>query len=81
MFLGFTNFYRRFIEGYSRVARALTGLLTGDQKFEFSEEARQSFRRLKEAFTTAPLLRHFSPELPLRMETDASDFAISAILA
>lgn len=49
--------------------------------FTFTTEARTSFLNLREAFTTAPLLRHFDPLLPIRMETDVSGFAISAILS
>ena len=49
--------------------------------FTFTPEARTSFAKLRTAFTTAPLLRHFDPLLPIRMELDASGFAIFAILS
>ena len=48
--------------------------------FTFTPEARASFLNLCKAFTTAQLLRHFDPLLPIRMEKDASGFAISAII-
>jgi len=87
VFLGFANFYRRFIRNYSKVAQPLTALLKGSQngkktgEFALSEGAEQAFRQLKEAFTTAPILCHYDPAAPLRIETDASTFAIAGILS
>ncbi len=49
--------------------------------FAFTPEVRASFLNLRIAFTTVLLLRHFDPLLPIRMETDASGFAISAIIS
>src|SRR5215471_9510284 len=80
-FLGFANFYRRFIHSYSQVAAPLTRLLKKDRKFDFDDDARQAFQRLKYAFTTAPVLAHFQPDRPSTIETDASDFAIAAVLS
>jgi transposase InsO family protein len=86
VFLGFANFYRRFIEGYSRIAQPLTGMLKGSDKgkkagpFLWNEEEAEAFRTLKTAFTSAPLLRHFDPNQPIRLETDGSGMAIAAIL-
>ena len=45
------------------------------------DDAEQAFRRLIEAFTTAPMLMHFDPRRRIRVETDASIFAIAAILS
>jgi len=81
-FLGFANFYRRFIQDYSRVARPLTELTKGDGKdWKWTNEAEQAFKELKMRFTTAPILAHFEPERPAIVETDASDFALGAVLS
>ena len=86
VFLGFVNFYRRFIHHYSQIAGPLTGLLKGSEKgkksgpFEWPIEAERAFTRLQNAFMGAPLLRHFDPNLPIRLETDASEFAVAGIL-
>lgn len=80
-FLGFANFYRRFIPGYSRIAAPLTALLKKDAKFDFGPTAQAAFQALKSAFTGGDILRHFDPALEAIVETDASDFAISAILS
>ena len=86
VFLGFVNFYQRFIHHYSQIAGLLTGLLKGSQKrvksgpFEWPKDADQAFRRLTDAFSQAPLLTHFDPQLSIRIETDASEYALAGIL-
>jgi len=81
-FLGFANFYRQFIQDYSRVARPLTELTKGDGKnWRWTDEAERAFKELKTRFTTAPILAHFEPERPVIVESDASDFALGAILS
>lgn len=87
VFLGFANFYRRFILGYSKVAGALTTLLKGSKDgrkaglMEWLKPQQSAFEALKSAFTTAPVLRHFDPTRRIRVETDASVFAVGAILS
>ncbi|SGY45721.1 BQ5605_C001g00329 [Microbotryum silenes-dioicae] len=80
-FLGFCNFYRRFIEGYSRVIAPLTRLLKKNAPFLLDSAALSSLDRLKQIFTSGAILCHFNPLLPSIIETDASDFAISGILS
>ena len=81
-FLGFANFYRRFIQDYSRVARPLTELTkkTGG-KWAWNPEAEAAFKELKKRFTTAPILAHFDAQRAVIIETDTSDFAIGAVLS
>jgi transposase InsO family protein len=86
IFLGFTGFFRRFIHQYSKITVPLTELLKGSVRgkkaglFEFSERAKEAFESLKQAFMTPPLLIHFDPAKPILVLTDASGFAIAAIL-
>ena len=86
VFLGFVNFYQRFIHHYSQIAGPLTGLLKESQKgikkgpFEWPEAAEDAFRRLREAFTKAPLLKHFDLNLSIWIETDALEYALAGIL-
>ncbi len=149
MFLGFANFYRRFIKGFSKIAAPLTSMLkttlvspeglqettgkikkeaTGKTRVEtgsevkggrieigevklvkgkksknsakaktlkflkatlpgtapearhfFTPEAELAFTRLRQAFTEAPILHHFDPKRRIRMETDASGYAIGGV--
>lgn len=88
VFLGFANIYRCFIMGFSKIVWGLTNMLKDrtqgkfkEMPFKFTAKAGTSFLNLRTAFTTAPLLRHFDPLLPIRIESDASGFAISAILS
>jgi hypothetical protein len=81
-FIGFANFYRRFIEGFSRVCKPLTDTSKGQGKnFSWDKVCARTFEELKQRFTSAPILRHFNPSLQPIMETDASDFAIGAVLS
>ncbi|MBW0523399.1 hypothetical protein O181_063114 [Austropuccinia psidii MF-1] len=80
-FLGFANFYFFFLKNYSKNVCALTFLLKKNSPFIFNEEALSQFQIRKEAFTTAPILYHFNPSLPAIVETDASDYALGAVLS
>jgi len=81
-FLGFANFYRRFIQDYSGVARPLTELTKSSPKeWRWTPEAELAFQELKKRFTTAPILAHFQPQKPVIIESDASDFALGAVLS
>jgi hypothetical protein len=80
-FLGFANFYRRFIDNYSAITVPLTRLTRKDVPFVWSDICAQAFKELKAAFTRAPVLSHFNPDFPIVVETDASDYAIAGILS
>jgi len=89
-FLGFVNFYRRFIEGYSRITAPLTNMTRKDpdgcskqgrQSFTWGKEAESSFQELKKRFTSAPILATFDPERRIVLETDASDYAIGMCIS
>ncbi|KAJ1580067.1 hypothetical protein NDA15_005671 [Ustilago hordei] len=82
-FLGFANFYQRFIAHFAHIAKPLTSLVKPTEwfkKFELPEEAQQAFHKLIQAFTSAGVLQHFNYHLPTRLETNASDFAIAGVL-
>ena len=80
-FLGFTNFYRKFIQDYSKLILPLTQLTKKGQPFVWSKEADMAFEGLKKAFTSAPVLAHVDPQKPFIIEADASDFALGSILS
>jgi hypothetical protein len=80
-FLGFANFYRRFINGFSRICRLLTESRKGDKKsWKWTLEMNKAFDELKKRFINAPILKHYDPNYQCILETDASDFALGAIL-
>src|SRR5579859_7215457 len=79
-FLGFCNFYRRFIQDFSHVARPLFELTKKDIPFQWGHPQNTAFQALIQAFTTAPVLALPDHSKPFRLITDASDFATGAIL-
>ena len=87
VFLGFCNFYRRFIQGYAKLSRPLSDLLRGSKDgrkpgaVTLEGNTLKAFHQLKGSFTEAPVLRHFDPKKRVRIETDASKFAIAAVLS
>lgn len=80
-FLGFCNFYRRFIEGYSRIAQPLNRLTCAGADLTWTQECEEAFEELKSRLTNAPLLRHFSFDAETRMETDASNGVAAGVLS
>lgn len=80
-YLGFCNFYRRFIEGYSRITAPLTRLTGKDVPFQFDGNCRLAWTKLKKALTSAPILAHYNPEYETRLETDSSDGVVAGVLS
>lgn len=72
-FLGFANFYRRFIKGFSAIAAPLTALTGSKAAWSWTKRCQDAFEELRDAFCTAPILALFDPELDNIVETDASD--------
>jgi hypothetical protein len=83
-FLGFCNFYRRFVSNYSTIAAPLTSLTSALSPFPIplSQEARDAFLQLKAAMCSAPVLTipHTGPDATFSLYTDASRVGIGAVL-
>jgi hypothetical protein len=79
--LGFANLFanlgRHFVEGFPEVARPLTE----PTAFNWAEAARSALATSKHLFTVATILMHSRSETPTVIETDASDFALAAVLS
>ena len=79
-FLGFANFYRRFIKNYSGIVAPLTKLSGKVIPFVWTTECKAAVDTLKTAFTTAPILWHFDHDCEIILETDALDYVSAGIL-
>lgn len=81
-FLGFANFYRRFIRNFSTVVAPLTSMVKrGTHQLQWSEPTHNAFQTLKQRFSNVPILCPPDPSLPFIVEVDASNTGIGAILS
>uniref|UniRef100_A0A8C5M421 Gypsy retrotransposon integrase-like protein 1 n=1 Tax=Leptobrachium leishanense TaxID=445787 RepID=A0A8C5M421_9ANUR len=80
-FLGFSNFYRKFIRNFSHIVQPLTRLTKNHEKFRWAEDTQKAFLKLKDLFTSAPILEQPDPNHPYFLEVDASENATGAILS
>ena len=80
-FLGFANFYRRFIKGYSEVVAPIVKLTRKDQKFFWNDDCKEVLHYLKNAFTSAPILMHFDPDKEIIVGTNSSVYVSVGILS
>lgn len=80
-FVGFVNFYRRFIKGFSKITKPLAALARKDNPFVWTEDCSKAFESLKAAVTSAPILKHFDPKRQAIMETDSSDYVNGGVLS
>ena len=80
-FLGFANFYHRFIFNYLDIVIPLTRLTWKDTPWKFDPFCQDAFNSLKKAFTSTPIPTHWISNAQLIVETDASDYALAAILS
>ena len=80
-FLGFANFYRRFIHNYSELTVLLTRLTQKNIPWSWNEEYQNAFKELKVIFILALILTYWNPNTPILVETNVSNYAIVAILS
>ena len=80
-FLGFCNFYRRFIRDFSKLAKPLTGLTKKDAPFDWTSACQSAFDSLKKMVTEAPILAHYKQDLKTIVETDSSDYVSSRVFS
>ena len=79
-FLGLAGYYRRFVQGFSRIAAPLSELVKHDQAWEWGDAAAAGIRCTEGALAAGPTLLTPDESLPYVVSTDASGFAIGAAL-
>ena len=80
-FLGLVGYYRKFIKGFTKIAKPLTLLTRQQVKFDWTPEHQEAIIHLKEAIVQAPILHYPNPNKVYIIYTDASDDACGAQLS
>ena len=80
-FLGLTSYYRRFVKDYAKISHPLYKLLAHNMAFIWDDACQESFDRLKEILTSEPVLRMPDFDKPFKLQTDASDRGLRAVLS
>ena len=80
-FLGFANYYRRFIQDFARVARPLHRLTEQTASFVWNETFQQAFDQLHGSLCSAPVLVYPDFSIPFILDTDASDVGLGGVLS
>ena len=85
-FLGFCNYYCKFIKNYAQIAKPLYTLITGDNakkktnEVEWTDTCEQAFGRLKEICSETPVLAYADYTKVFKIHTDASEMGLGAVL-
>uniref|UniRef100_A0A8H7K2I8 RNA-directed DNA polymerase n=1 Tax=Bionectria ochroleuca TaxID=29856 RepID=A0A8H7K2I8_BIOOC len=79
-FLGFANYYRRFIKDYGKIAAPLHDITKKGIEFQWDDKQQEAFNKIKNRILSEPVLRMFDPTREVELETDALDYAIGAQL-
>nr|GEU85573.1 hypothetical protein [Tanacetum cinerariifolium] len=79
-FLGLAGYYRRFVEGFSRLALPLTKLMRKGENFVWNEEREKSFKELKQCLVSAPILTLSSGSGEFQIYSDASKKGLDCVL-
>ena len=80
-FVGFANYYRRFIKDFAQLARPLHRLTERTAPFTWSHECQESFDQLRERLCSTPILAYPDFQRPFILDTDASDTGIGGVLS
>jgi hypothetical protein len=80
IFLGHTEFDKRFIKDFSKITKPLTHLLQKDVAFDFDEKCLATFWTLKSALVSAAIIQPLDWSQPFEIMCDTSDYAVGAVL-
>lgn len=80
-FLGFVNYYHRFLPNLAMVLHPLNELLQAGRKWVWTRDCEQAFKEAKKLVTSDTVLTHYNPSLPVRLACDASPYGIGAVMS
>ena len=79
--MGLVNYYGVFIPRLATVAAPLHQLMKKDRRWTWGEEEEKAWRKIKKLLSSAEVLCHYNPVLPIRLACDASSFGVAAVLS
>ena len=80
-FLGLVNYYRRFVKDFAEIARLMHRLVRKQERWNWGVEQEEAFGKLKEIFMSEPVLAVPDLDKEMRVEADASDYAMGGVLS
>ena len=80
-FLGLLNYYGKFIPNLATILHPMNALLQADRKWEWSQECKEAFQLAKDKLTSAEVLTHYNPALPINLAADASAYGVGAVIS
>ena len=80
-FLGLVHYYGKFMPNLATVLNPLNLLLKDGAEWVWTEECSRAFKEAKQLLTSAPVLAHYDPALPIKMAGDASAYGIGAVIS
>ena len=80
-FLGLLQYYGKFIPNLSTMINPLNALLLKNQPWKWTNDCEQAFKEAKLALSSASVLVHYDPKLPLRLAADASAYGVGAVIS
>ena len=78
--MGITGYYRRLIEGFSRITNQITSLHKKGNKFDWNQKCEESFKKLKNLLTNAPILRIADPNKEFVVCIDSCNEGLGGVL-
>ena len=80
-FLGLLNYYGKFVHNLSTMVQPLNALLQAGKSWSWTSEYTQAFHLAKQQLTSAKVLTHYDPKLPINLAADASAYGVGAVIS
>ena len=80
-FLGLVNYYGKFIKNLSTLTHSLNALLQKKVVWNWSKQCQKAFEELKSKLASTEVLAHYDPDLPIKLDCDASAYGIGAVVS
>ena len=79
--MGLANYYQQFVKDFAKIMKLLYEMMRKEMKWSWRERQQRMFEKLKERFTTEPVLVTLDLDKEMRIKADASDFVMGGVLS